>query len=97
MKKIYDRAYFDKWYRDEKHRVGSRDALKRKVAFAVAMAEFYLGREIRNVLDAGCGEGARLHIRSNRGRDSAPSAARAICGWRRSASSGSSVSSSAST
>lgn len=58
MKKTYDRAYFDKWYRDEAHRVGSRAALKRKVALAVAMAEFYLGREIRNVLDAGCGEGA---------------------------------------
>jgi SAM-dependent methyltransferase len=58
MQKVYDRAYFDKWYRDEKHRVGSRDALRRKVAMAVAMAEFYLGREIRNVLDAGCGEGA---------------------------------------
>lgn len=58
MKKDYDRAYFDKWYRDAGHRVGSRGALARKVAMAVAMAEFYLGREIRNVLDVGCGEGA---------------------------------------
>ncbi|HJU40769.1 MAG TPA: class I SAM-dependent methyltransferase [Tahibacter sp.] len=58
MKKVYDRAYFDKWYRDEKHRVGTRVGLKRKVALAVALAEFYLGREIRNVLDVGCGEGA---------------------------------------
>lgn len=58
MKKEYDRGYFDKWYRDARHRVGSRGALTRKVAMAVAMAEFYLGREIRNVLDVGCGEGA---------------------------------------
>jgi SAM-dependent methyltransferase len=58
MQKVYDRAYFDKWYRDEKHRVGTRSALNRKVALAVAMAEFYLGRELRNVLDVGAGEGA---------------------------------------
>ncbi|TDR48387.1 methyltransferase family protein [Tahibacter aquaticus] len=56
--KLYDRAYFDKWYRDDNHRVISRDVLSRKVAMAVAMAEHYLGRPIRNVLDVGCGEGA---------------------------------------
>lgn len=58
MSKLYDRAYFDKWYRDDKHRVISREVLARKVAMAVAMAEHYIGRPIRNVLDVGCGEGA---------------------------------------
>ena len=58
MRKVYDRGYFEKWYRDPKHAVGSRAALERKAALAVAAAEYYLGREVRNVLDVGCGEGA---------------------------------------
>lgn len=57
MPKTYDRAYFDKWYRDPAHAVGSPAELRRKVAMAVAQAEYYLGRPIRNVLDVGCGEG----------------------------------------
>lgn len=58
MPKTYDRAYFDKWYRNSEHAVGSKAVLKRKVAMVVAQAEYYLGRPIRNVLDVGCGEGA---------------------------------------
>jgi SAM-dependent methyltransferase len=57
MRKTYDQAYFDKWYRDPRHAVRSAAALKRKVAMVVAQAEYYLGRPIRNVLDVGCGEG----------------------------------------
>ena len=57
MNKTYDNAYFEKWYRDPKHAVGSRAELARKVALAVAVAEYYLGRPVRNVLDVGCGEG----------------------------------------
>lgn len=57
MPKIYDRAYYDKWYRDAHHRVGSRGELARKVAMVVHLAEYYLGRSLRNVLDVGCGEG----------------------------------------
>jgi len=57
MQKTYDRAYFDKWYRDPRHAVKSSSDLKRKVAMVVALAEHYLGRPIRNVLDVGCGEG----------------------------------------
>ncbi|MEO8671667.1 MAG: class I SAM-dependent methyltransferase, partial [Tahibacter sp.] len=57
MNKPYDRAYFDKWYRDKQHQVGSKEGLQRKVALAVAQAEYYLGRPIRHVLDVGCGEG----------------------------------------
>ncbi len=57
MAKDYDRAYFDRWYRDSRHAVTSSRVLARKVALAVAVCEFYLGREVRNVLDVGCGEG----------------------------------------
>jgi len=57
MPKTYDRAYFDKWYRDPTHSVGSGAELRRKVAMVVAQAEYYLGRTVRNVLDVGCGEG----------------------------------------
>ncbi|HKT26552.1 MAG TPA: methyltransferase, partial [Dyella sp.] len=32
MRKTYDQAYFDKWYRDPRHAVRSAAALKRKVA-----------------------------------------------------------------
>ena len=56
MPKTYDRAYFDKWYRDPRHSVASLGELKRKIAMVVAQAEYYLGRPIRNVLDVGCGE-----------------------------------------
>ena len=55
MKKTYDRDYFERWYRD---RPGRSAALTRKVALAVAMAEYYLQRPIRSVLDVGCGEAA---------------------------------------
>ncbi|CAM5305963.1 class I SAM-dependent DNA methyltransferase [Rhodanobacter lindaniclasticus] len=58
MPKTYDRGYFDKWYRDPHHAVGSPAELRRKVAMAVAQAEYYLGRTVRNVLDVGCGEAA---------------------------------------
>jgi SAM-dependent methyltransferase len=57
MPKTYDRAYFDKWYRDPLHAVGSPAELRRKVALCVAQAEYYLGRRITSVLDIGCGEG----------------------------------------
>ena len=56
MPKSYDRAYFDRWYRDPTRRVISPAALARKVAMVVAVAEFQLARPIRNVLDVGCGE-----------------------------------------
>lgn len=58
MPKIYDRGYFDKWYREREHAVASPAELRRKVAMVVAQAEYYLGGTIRNVLDVGCGEAA---------------------------------------
>ena len=56
MNKTYDRRYFDTWYRQRD--LGGKAALARKVAMAVAVAEYHLGRPIRSVLDVGCGEGA---------------------------------------
>ena len=55
--KVYDRSYFDKWYRNPQHAVNPRALLTRKVALAVSVAEYYLCRPIQNVLDIGCGEG----------------------------------------
>lgn len=54
--KQYDAAYFQRWYRDGG--IGGRRRLARKVALAVAAAEYHLERPIRSVLDIGCGEGA---------------------------------------
>jgi|SRR5687768_12717789 len=56
MAKTYDEQYFENWYR--RRGLGSAAALQRKVALAVAAAEYFLGRPLRSVLDVGCGEGA---------------------------------------
>lgn len=66
--KQYDRAYFDRWYRG-RHRVNSAAAVRRKVAMAIAVAEFFLHRPIQNAIDVGCGEGAwYAHLRELRPR-----------------------------
>lgn len=56
--KRYDQHYFDRWYRTPRQRVGLRSLLERKVALALAVAEYHLGHPVRSVLDVGCGEGA---------------------------------------
>ena len=53
----YDQAYFDKWYRNPRHRVKSATELQRQLLCVVHMAEWVLGRQITSVLDVGCGEG----------------------------------------
>ena len=53
--KHYDLSYFDTWYRQRG--IGDPKRLARKVALAVATAEYHLERPIRTVLDIGCGEG----------------------------------------
>ncbi|MDX2299522.1 MAG: class I SAM-dependent methyltransferase [Xanthomonadaceae bacterium] len=55
MSKQYDRHYFEHWYR--RRVIQSPGALARKVALAVASAEYHLGRPLRSVIDVGCGEG----------------------------------------
>ena len=60
MTKQYDQAYFERWYRDpalKDQAIGGTARLARKVAMAVATAEYHLERPIRTVLDIGCGEG----------------------------------------
>ncbi|MEI6338775.1 MAG: class I SAM-dependent methyltransferase [Verrucomicrobiota bacterium] len=57
MKTTYDQSYFDKWYRDPRHRVSTPALTRRKAALALSAAEYYLERPVRTVLDVGCGEG----------------------------------------
>jgi len=56
-RKSYDEAYFTRWYRDPRTRVRSRDAVRRKIQMVVGVAEYFLGRKLRSVLDVGAGEG----------------------------------------
>jgi SAM-dependent methyltransferase len=60
--KTYDRAYFERWYRDPRHRVATRESLERKVRMAVSLTEFLLGRQLRSVLDVGCGEAPWFNV-----------------------------------
>jgi SAM-dependent methyltransferase len=55
--KRYDRAYFDRWYRDPTTRVKSNAAIQRKASLALSITEYYLERPVKSVLDVGCGEG----------------------------------------
>ena len=56
LSKIYDRAYYDRWYRSARASV-TPALTRRKARFALAAAEHLLGRNVRSVLDVGCGEG----------------------------------------
>lgn len=60
--KQYDRAYFDRWYRDRRTRISTAAEVRRKVALAVATAEYFLRRPVRTVLDVGCGEAPWLPL-----------------------------------
>jgi SAM-dependent methyltransferase len=55
--KIYDRDYFERWYRDPRQAVIHRDVLARRVQLALSAAEYVLEHPVRTVLDVGCGEG----------------------------------------
>jgi SAM-dependent methyltransferase len=69
MTKQYDKAYFDRWYRNRSTRVSSHAEVRRKVSVAVTVTEYFIRRPIRTVLDVGCGEGAWLpHLRALRPR-----------------------------
>ncbi len=54
---LYDRSYFDRWYRSPKSRVYAPAEVERRVAFVIAGAEFLIERPVRSVLDLCCGEG----------------------------------------
>ena len=56
--KAYDRAYFDRWYRDPRARVATSASVARKARLVLGVAEALLERPVRSVLDVGCGEGA---------------------------------------
>ena len=56
QQKRYDKAYFDKWYRNPRSRVVTPTSTERKVRMVVGIAEYLLERPIRRVLDVGCGE-----------------------------------------
>jgi len=69
MTKRYDREYFQRWYHDRFTRVNTHAEVRRKVALAVATTEYFVRRQIRTVLDVGCGEGAWLgHLQAFRPR-----------------------------
>lgn len=53
----FDRAYFDRWYRDPRRRVLDSDEIARRSALVLSLAEYVLERRARSVLDVGCGEG----------------------------------------
>lgn len=55
--KHYDTQYFQQWYRTRPD-IGGAARLARKVALAVACAEYWLERPVRTVLDVGAGEAA---------------------------------------
>ncbi len=55
--KTYDRRYFDRWYRNPRSRVVTPAVIARKTQMVIGVAEYFLGRAVRSVLDVGCGEG----------------------------------------
>ena len=57
-RKDYDEAYFARWYHDPRTRVHTPEAVRRKVQMVVGVAEYFLRRKVRSVLDVGAGEGA---------------------------------------
>jgi SAM-dependent methyltransferase len=69
MTKQYDREYFQRWYHDRSTRVNTHAEVRRKVALAIAITEYFIRRQVRSVLDVGCGEGAWLaHLQAFRPR-----------------------------
>lgn len=55
-RKVFDKAYYDKFYRDADTRVVDDDAMRRLVAFVAAYLR-HLGVDVATVLDLGCGLG----------------------------------------
>jgi SAM-dependent methyltransferase len=53
----FDRAYFDRWYRDPRRRVLDDGEVARRAALVISIAEYLLERPATSALDVGCGEG----------------------------------------
>ena len=53
----FDKAYFDRWYRNPRRLVLDPDEIRRRATLVVAVAEYVLERPVRSALDVGCGEG----------------------------------------
>ena len=56
-RRVFDKAYYDRFYRDPDTSVATEDSTGRLGAFVCAYLD-HLGIEVRNVLDLGCGLGA---------------------------------------
>jgi SAM-dependent methyltransferase len=54
--KAYDQDYYARWYHGRDAVVNDAE-IGRRARLALAIAEFVLEREVRSVLDVGCGEG----------------------------------------
>jgi SAM-dependent methyltransferase len=52
----FDRAYFDRWYRNPCTRVLDRAEVARRAALITTIAEYVLERRVLSALDVGCGE-----------------------------------------
>ncbi|MGH7724475.1 MAG: class I SAM-dependent DNA methyltransferase [Candidatus Eiseniibacteriota bacterium] len=62
--KTYDRAYFERWYRDRANALIRGGLIERRVRLALSAAEYLLERPVKSVLDVGCGEGSwRGHLK----------------------------------
>lgn len=53
----FNKAYFDRWYRNPQRRVLDSAEIRRRATLVVAIAEYILERPVRSALDVGCGEG----------------------------------------
>jgi len=54
--KTYDKAYFDRWYRNRRDKIATSGDVLRKAQLVIGIAEVLLQRKVRSVLDIGCGE-----------------------------------------
>ena len=67
MSKQYDQSYFDRWYRNPRHKVTTAAAVRRKVRLVLGIAEVLLERPVKRILDVGCGEAPwRAHFLDER-------------------------------
>ena len=71
--KAYDKAYFDRWYRDPRRRVATAADVARKARLVVGIAESLLQRPVRSALDIGSSETGRPVARASAAARSAVS------------------------